>query len=335
MIEHLKLKNFMAFDRLELDFSPKINVIIGENSTGKTQLLKSAYSLCGGNDLTNRLLRLFLPLDDKLGRLVHHRETDALMSARFSDGKTLRATFNTKSKNLNINDTPDHQQQTKAVFVPTKEVLSFMKGFNSLYEKYELSFDQTYHDICLFLDLPEIRPEKMHEKSKWAIQKISDICGGYFVFYGGGTVTFKTGTNEYSANAMAEGFRKAGILSRLLETGAVMPGVSGPLFWDEPEANLNPKLLELMVLILLELSRIGQQIILTTHDYVLLKWFDVLADQTMGDHVLFHSLYRDSQTKEIRVDSTSDYRDLKRNPIAEAFNDLTISQAQILLKGRK
>jgi Recombinational DNA repair ATPase (RecF pathway) len=41
MITHLQLKNFTAFIELTIDFSPGINIIIGENGTGKTQLLKA------------------------------------------------------------------------------------------------------------------------------------------------------------------------------------------------------------------------------------------------------------------------------------------------------
>src|SRR5680860_955616 len=83
----------------------------------------------------------------------------------------------------------------------------------------------------------------------------------------------------YASSMTAEGFRKVGILHRLLCNGTLNPGVSGPLFWDEPESNLNPKLMKLLVQILLELTRNGQQIILATHDYVLLKWFDLLMDK--------------------------------------------------------
>lgn len=38
MITNLTLKNFLAFTNLNIDFSPGINIIIGENGTGKTQL---------------------------------------------------------------------------------------------------------------------------------------------------------------------------------------------------------------------------------------------------------------------------------------------------------
>ena len=340
MITQLALKNFTAFSDLAIDFSPKINVIIGENGTGKTQLLKASYAMCSGASLhkakpdasdeelaamlTTKLLRLFMPLDEKLGKMHHQGATEqACLSAQFAQEQRLAATFFNNSRSLAIQERTNYQHsQVEAVFMPTKEVLSFMKGFNSLYEKYGLSFDQSYQDICLLLDLPEVRPETLHEKSKWAMAEIEAICGGRFVFYGGGKVTFKTDNAEYSANAMAEGFRKAGMLSRLLETGAIQPGVSGPLFWDEPETNLNPKLTKLLVKILLELSRNGQQVILATHDYVLLKWFDLLMDKGKGDHVRFHSLYRDPVTADIKVASTEHFLDISPNPIDEAFGFL-------------
>lgn len=340
MIERLELKNFTAFRQLSVEFSPKINIVIGENGTGKTNLLKAAYGLCAGVSmykqkpdtsiedfkalLTAKVLRLFMPLDDRLGKLHHQGVKErAYLRAQFTDEQRIALTFSSNSKALVIDDRPQaNRDGAEAVFIPTKEILSFMKGFNSLYEKYGLSFDQTYQDISLLLDLPELRREQLQEKSKWAMGEIENICGGHFVFYGGGNVTFKTENTEYSANSMAEGLRKIGILSRLLETGAIQPGISGPLFWDEPESNLNPKLMRLLVEILLELARNGQQIILATHDYVLLKWFDLLMDRGKDDHVRFHSLYRDPDTAEIAVASTDDYLNIAPNPIDDAFGYL-------------
>ena len=340
MIARLELENFTAFSKLDIDFSPGINVIIGENSTGKTHLLKAAYGICSGpllqiepdyetgdleSVLTTRFLRLFLPLDGRLGRMRRFGASNhASLSVEFAQGEKIVATFSRNSKLLRVQREKEFYESYKAVavFIPTKEVLSFAKGFNSLYQRYGLSFDQTYQDICLHLELPELRPEALHEKSKWAMEEIEKICGGRFIFSGGGKVTFKTRNAEYSANSMAEGFRKVEMLSRLLETGAVQPGISGTLFWDEPESSLNPKMMKLLVQILLELSRNGQQIILATHDYVLLKWFDLLGDKGKGDHVRFHSLYRDEVTDEIKISSTDDYLEITPNSIDEAFGYL-------------
>jgi len=346
MITKLELTNFSVFKHLAIDFSPKINVIIGENGTGKTQLMKAAYALSSGGSLfkaktdvdekelvaflTAKLVRIFMPLEEKLGKM--HRTgagEKADMKACFASDKELRIGFRNNSRSVTIQGDVNYSQYIhEPAFIPTKEVLSFMKGFNSLYEKYELSFDQTYQDICLLLDLPEIRPEALQAKSKWAMEEIEHICKGRFVFYGGGKVTFKTKVSEYSTNTVAEGFRKLGILSRLLETGAIQPGISGSLFWDEPESNLNPKLMRLLVEILLELSRNGQQIILATHDYILLKWIDLLMDKGKGDYILFHALYRNSDTNEIEIQTTDNYLALTPNAISDTYSDLTKEQVR-------
>ena len=47
-ITQLQLTNFTKFSNLTINFSPRVNVIIGKNGTGKTQLLKAAYTACSG-----------------------------------------------------------------------------------------------------------------------------------------------------------------------------------------------------------------------------------------------------------------------------------------------
>lgn len=47
MIAKLQIKNFTAFTELTIDFSPGINIIIGENGTGKTQLLRAILATSG------------------------------------------------------------------------------------------------------------------------------------------------------------------------------------------------------------------------------------------------------------------------------------------------
>ena len=45
MLKTLEVKNFTAFPKARLDFAKGLNVIIGENGTGKTHLLKLPYSV--------------------------------------------------------------------------------------------------------------------------------------------------------------------------------------------------------------------------------------------------------------------------------------------------
>jgi len=44
-IEQLKLSNYRNYEKLSLQFSPKINVFIGENAQGKTNVMESIYVL--------------------------------------------------------------------------------------------------------------------------------------------------------------------------------------------------------------------------------------------------------------------------------------------------
>ena len=93
---------------------------------------------------------------------------------------------------------------------------------------------------------------------------------GRFYFYP------KNGT-RFRVGLAAEGFRKLGTLSHLLTIGSL--NKNSTLFWDEPEANLNPALLRELAKVLAELARQGFQIILATHSVSLLKEFHILSRQ--------------------------------------------------------
>ena len=43
MLKTLKISNFTVFDNVDFEFSPGLNVIVGENGTGKTHVLKLGY----------------------------------------------------------------------------------------------------------------------------------------------------------------------------------------------------------------------------------------------------------------------------------------------------
>ena len=44
MLESLTLQNFSAFAQADFRFAPGLNLIVGENGTGKSHVLKVAYS---------------------------------------------------------------------------------------------------------------------------------------------------------------------------------------------------------------------------------------------------------------------------------------------------
>ena len=53
-IHQLKLHDFMVFQDVDVRFSPNINIICGENGTGKTALLKVLYSFAKSCDVSKK-----------------------------------------------------------------------------------------------------------------------------------------------------------------------------------------------------------------------------------------------------------------------------------------
>ena len=74
MLTRIQLSRFTAFEQIEVEFSPGINVFIGRNGTGKTHLMKIGYAACAitvtGVGFAEELVRVFLPSGRMPGRLV-------------------------------------------------------------------------------------------------------------------------------------------------------------------------------------------------------------------------------------------------------------------------
>jgi len=86
------------------------------------------------------------------------------------------------------------------------------------------------------------------------------------------------------------------------------------LLWDEPEANINPQLIPILVDVILELHRKGVQVFLATHDYNLAKYFEV--NRTQRDKVKFHSLFKSEDG--VRIETEEFFGKLNNNSIIKA-----------------
>ena len=73
---------------------------------------------------------------------------------------------------------------------------------------------------------------------------------------------------------VAEGMRKLAMLARLIATGSLLD--KGYLFWDEPEANLNPKIIRIVAKTILQIAASGIQVFIATHSLFLLRELHVV-----------------------------------------------------------
>lgn len=376
MLTELNLQNFTAFRDVKLSLSPKVNVVIGNNGAGKTHLLKAVYGLClaslnaarGQSEkdfiavTTSKFVRVFSPEEERVGNL-HAKGSSGptKLSLKTSEGADIAISFSARSSKLKI----DHNGITpsdgeNAVLIPTKEVLSLVRGMmhpDYHAETVESIFDDGYIDLANLLTRPDFEDQAatISEDPRLSsiIRELVELVGGRYHWQKDGTFSFDSGEyvekpnpdrstsksaqiyqdstvwrfeanakQSFSSGMTAEGYRKIGVLHRLLCNGSIKPGVTGPLLWDEPEANLNPKLMKKVVQVLLELSRNGQQVVLATHDYVLLKWFDLLMDAGKEDHVRFHALFRDQETGSVSVESADSYSLISKSAISDTFAEL-------------
>lgn len=389
MIAGIEIANLTAFAKVNLDLSPRINVIIGSNGTGKTHLLKAIYALAiasqpgsqveasqknASEKLTNKILRVFSPGESRIGALrARAADEGARLCLKGSDDTKVSISFNSRSKSVQIERDARSETQSRPVFIPTKEVLSLVRAMQD--ESHdratvEMIFDDTYLDLAALLSKPSFEDEAASmaadPRLSNIVRELVTLVGGRyrwtnsagFQFEPGGyeeradpgrsrakvaqmyqdstVVRFKPqGGEPLSSGMTAEGYRKVGILHRLLCNGSINPGGTGVLLWDEPEANLNPSLMQEVVRVLLELSRNGQQIILATHDYVLLKWFDLLSEDGKDDHIRYHVMAKASGDGAISIQSIDDYSRVAETGISRAFSNLYDAEVGRSLGGVK
>ena len=324
-ISRLQFERFTAFKKLEIEFSPGINAIIGGNGCGKTHVLKAVYAACDvagtEKDFAQKLADVFLPMERNLGRLVHRQRGRARGSVTVvRDGKSISASFSTirgAVRHAIIKGAEEWaKKEVECAYIPVKEMLSNAPGFISLHASRELHFEDIYADILHRAYRPRLKGPIDAKRSKLLKILREDMEGEVQLWDETFVLAAPEGNLEFPL--VSEGLRKLALLWILIQNGTLLKG--SVLFWDEPETNLNPTLFGVVVDVLLELQRMGVQVILATHSYVFLK--EIQLRRKKSDKVLFHSFYRDEKSRSIFHNSTNDYISLAPNLIADAFDSL-------------
>jgi hypothetical protein len=201
------------------------------------------------------------------------------------------------------------------VFIPEKDMLSHSKGFLALCKDVKMPFDYTLVDILAKAQRPETNDIKPNAAK--LLERIKRVIGGEVIYDNDEFFVRKSNGSFVPFSFEASGYRKFGILWRLLRNGLLENG--SILFWDEPENSLNPKLVPELVEILLGLAKSGVQIFLATHDYNLARYFDVRKDRNIP--VIFHNLSKIGD-RPILCNSSAEYIKLPNNLLEKASADL-------------
>ena len=213
------------------------------------------------------------------------------------------------------------RQVFDAVYLPPKEMISATEHFQSLYEEYHLDFEETYYDLTKLLDKPLKRGSNTNEQNR-VLSSFENILEGKIVQRDKKFYLKVPGEGEFEMGLVSEGYRKLGTIIYLISSGSLAK--NSVLFWDEPETNMNPKMIQPIVNAIVELAKMGVQIFLTTHDYFVQQCFNMLSvyPESNPEHlkINFLSLYKENG--KVAFECANGLQDLKHNAIMEEFDAL-------------
>jgi len=292
MLKSINLVNFGPLNNLGWSSIGQLNLIIGENGTGKTFLLKALYCAMKtleeyqkGDDkrdaeeiLCEKLYWTFQ--SDKIGDLVTKgSDGGAMFEAELNDQSVMRFQWGkdaTKKLLKFANTSP--RRTSNSIFLPAKEVLSLQKIIlKSREEDRSFGFDDTYYDLARVLSFLPSKGKNYRGFSN-ARKILENFLGGYIEYDKNQKHwQFKKGNQKFSVSVTAEGIKKIAILDTLLTNRYLR--ADSMIFIDEPEAALHPtaimKFLDCMNL----LAETGIQIFIASHSYFVVKKLYLIAQK--------------------------------------------------------
>lgn len=335
-LTRIEAENFTVFEKIAIPFCRGLNVLVGENGMGKTHIMKMAYAACQASkrdiSFSHKTVMLFRPEQAGIGRLVN-RNQKGVNTAKIcieSDTARIGMSFSTRTRKWDAEVKSEEKWEKQmsdltSVFIPAKEILSNAWNLDAAVKMGNVEFDDTYLDIIAAAKIDISRGADSAARKRYldVLQKIST-----------GKVTLheerfylKPGTQaKLEFNLVAEGLRKIALLWQLIKNGTLEKG--SVLFWDEPEANINPKYIPILAELLMMLESEGVQIFVSTHDYFLSKYIEVKRGK--DNEVQYVSLYKEGDT--VLCETAKEFELLEHNAIMDTFRQLYREEIGVVLR---
>ena len=189
------------------------------------------------------------------------------------------------------------------------------RGFVAAYEGRELDFDETYYDLCKALSAARLRGARA-EAVEAMLAPLEQILGGKVILEGDRFLVRQEG-GDTGAHLLAEGLRKIASIAYLVANGSLT--ADSVLFWDEPEAGLNPALIVKVVEFLRTLAASGVQVFLASHDFLLVHRLSQTVEYPIEPAVpvRFFSLYRPKPGAPVEIERGDTLVDIEHNALLD------------------
>ncbi len=333
MISHIHLQNLAIFEQFEWDDLGSINVVIGENDTGKSHLLKLLYAVSRSLEeyrrkqateaprwsdvLSNKLQWTFQPPDFEIGELVRKGASRMRVDCRVCDEPVFFAFGEATTKQINdASMSPKVPEDHSTLFFPPKEVLTHRKAIAASRERGEVEgFGDTYYDLIQALG-HSTTSGPIQNNLRIVMNRLQDLFAGK-VKREEDEFIFQRGPKKFSMSQTAEGVKKIGLITHLIRNRHIQS--DSILFFDEPAAHLHPSATMAFMEMLFEMSKADIQIFIATHSYTVLKQLELLAREKKSSIPLC-MLRRRGEEIEAEFDDMKDQ--LPSNSIVQASVDL-------------
>lgn len=291
-VEKCALTNFGKVGTVSINHFSNINLIIGENGTGKTFFLKALYSAIRSmeeykrgdanrslNDLLIDKLRWTFQVD-KPGDIVTKGANSSAGLNIEAAGQVLDYQFGADcNKKLTINQSPTSSKTGNSIFIPAKEVLSL---FSIILKSREVDqvfgFDDTYYDLVKAL---RIAPSRGKNYAGFANsrKKLTEIIGGKVDYDDStGKWSYKQANQRFSIGSTSEGIKKIAIMDRLLANGYL--DSHSIIFIDEIESALHPDAIcDFLDIIDILANEMNIQVFISSHSYFVIKKLFLIAQK--------------------------------------------------------
>lgn len=292
MIKEFVLSSCGPLDKIHWQVSPRLNLILGHNGTGKSLILKFLYAILRATGeyqrgdsttsfksiLGDKLRGTFQV--DQVGEIVKKGSRKLKCECRL-DNQTINFTFS-PSAVLSAGDVSEMVKPTEILplFLPPKEILSITPVIerSRMVDKLK-GFDNTYLELAFALKGEPQKGQTFANLARARFQ-LSKLFHGRLI-QDGETWQFKEGNIKHSIHMTAEGVKRLALIDRLIGNRSLYPGAT--LFIDEPEAMLHPKAIVEFMEILHLLAMQDIQVFMATHSYFVLKALYIIARREETD----------------------------------------------------
>ena len=300
--ESIHIKNFGPLKDLKWENLGGINLIVGENGSGKTFLLKALYATIKAIETHERGDDIKKPFPAHLGEKLHwtfQAKTNGDLVTKQPDKKPADFQAIISKKNIHFTFGQDATKQVTliankverknidSIFLPPKEVLSFQKIILQSRDKDKIfGFDDTYYDLAVALGGVPVRGNFQNEVKTFR-EQLKTMLEGKIEATKEGEWIYTKGKYKFPMSVTAEGIKKLGILDTLLGSKYLVKG--SVIFIDEPETALHPHYISTFLEELALLVDAGFQIFMASHSYfVISKLHNIALRNKISTPILLH-----------------------------------------------